>query len=299
MNNYKAGYIAVVGRPNVGKSTLINHILGTKLAITSRKPQTTRQNLLAIHTSEDAQFIFVDTPGLHLRAEKKMNKYMNQSAKQASEFVDLIIHISDATSWTEDDDYVLDLIKQTDKPVIHVINKMDLLNQKKDIIPKIDVISKKFEYNDIVPISALKKANVEHLLDTLKQYLPYNDKFFEDDQITTASMRFIASEIVREKLFKTLHQEIPYSAAVLVDSYKELDDRVEIFVTILLERASQKPIVIGKGGQVLKRIGMQARKELEEFLETKVELRTWVKIKSNWADNDKTLLQLGLKDTSI
>ncbi len=299
MDNYRAGYIAIVGRPNVGKSTLINYILGSKLAITSRKPQTTRQNLLAIHTCDDAQFIFVDTPGLHLQAKKKMNKYMNKAAKQASEFVDLIIHISDATSWTEDDDYVLNLIKQTNKPIVHVINKIDLLSETKQVIPKIETIANKFKYNDIVPISALKNSNIKHLLKTLKQYLPYNKKFFEDDQITTASMRFIASEIVREKLFKTLHQELPYSLAVIVDSYKELENKVEIFVTILLERSSQKPIVIGKGGQQLKRIGTQARKELEELLETKVELRTWVKVKDNWADNDRTLQELGLKDSLL
>lgn len=292
-SNYKAGYVAIIGRPNVGKSTLLNYILGEKLAITSRKPQTTRQNLLGIHTRENAQFVFVDTPGLHMEANKQINQYMNKSARLATEFVDAIIHICDATRWTSDDDYALQLVKDTDKPVIAVVNKMDLLTEQNAMIPKIAEVSEKFNYAEVVPVSALKNTNVNHLLDTLTNYLPYNDPIFPDDQITTASMRFIASEIVREKLFKALHQELPYSLTVVTDSYKELEDKTEIFVTILIERASQKPIVIGKGGKTIKMIGIQARQELENLLDRKVNLKTWVKIKENWSDSDKSLQQLG------
>ncbi len=290
---YKAGYIAIVGRPNVGKSTLLNYILGEKLAITSRKPQTTRQNLLGIYTRENAQCVFVDTPGLHLQADKQINQFMNKAARLATEFVDMIIHISDATRWTSDDDYALELIKNTDKPVIAVVNKMDLLEGKNAVIPKIAEMTERFNYSEVVPVSALKNTNVEHLLDTLVNYLPYGEQIFPDDQITTASMRFIAAEIVREKLFKALHQELPYSLTVITDSYKEAEDKVEIFVTILIERASQKPIVIGKGGKIIKMIGIQARKELEALLDKKVSLKTWVKIKDNWSDNSATLQQLG------
>lgn len=298
MNNitnqtYRAGYIAIIGRPNVGKSTLLNYILGEKLAITSRKPQTTRQNLLGIRTRCDAQFVFVDTPGLHLDANKQINQYMNKSARLATEFVDVIVHICDATRWTSDDDYALQLLKETNKPVIAVINKMDLLSDQNAMIPKIAEVTEKFEYAEVVPVSALKNTNIDHLLDTLTGYLPYNDQLFPDDQMTTASMRFIAAEIVREKLFKALHQEIPYSLTVVTDSYKAHDEKIDIFVTILVERASQKPIIIGKGGKTLKMIGMQARQELEALLDSKVNLKTWVKIQDNWSDSDKHLQQLG------
>lgn len=292
-SSYKSGYIAIIGRPNVGKSTLLNYILGEKLAITSRKPQTTRQNLLGIYTRENAQCVFVDTPGLHLDGDKKINQYMNKSARLATEFVDMIIHISDATRWTKDDDYALDLIKNTDKPVIAVVNKMDLLGDKKAVIPKIAEIAERFQYSEIVPVSALKNTNITHLLDTLVTYLPYGEQIFPEDQMTTAGMRFIAAEIVREKLFKALHQELPYSITVVTDSYKELNNKTEIFVTILIERASQKPIILGKGGKLIKMIGIQARKELEELLGTKVNLKTWVKVKENWSDSDKSLQQLG------
>lgn len=290
---YKSGYIAIIGRPNVGKSTLLNYILGEKLAITSRKPQTTRQNLLGIYTREDAQCVFVDTPGLHMEAGKKINQYMNKAARLATEFVDVIVHISDASRWTPDDDYTLELVKNTDKPVIAVVNKMDLLTEQNAMIPKIDEMMQRFNYHEVVPVSALKNTNVEHLLDTLVHYLPYGEQMFPEDQITTASMRFIASEIVREKLFKTLHQELPYSITVVTDSFKELDDKVEIFVTIMIERASQKPIVIGKGGKIIKMIGTQARKELELILDKRVSLKTWVKVKENWSDSGKSLQQLG------
>ncbi|MPV85637.1 GTPase Era [Ostreibacterium oceani] len=292
--HYKLGYIGIVGRPNVGKSTLLNYILGEKLAITSRKPQTTRQNLLGIHTSEKAQYIFVDTPGLHQQADKKINQYMNKSARLALEQVDVIVHICDSTRWTTDDDYVLQLLKRHDIPVIAVLNKMDLLSNMDAIIPEIEAMSTRYPYAEIVPVSALKNRNVSHLLDVIANYLPLGDKIYPDDQLTTASMRFIASEIVREKLFKALHQELPYSIAVITDSYKEVDGKVQIFVTILLERASQKPIVVGKGGKIIKMIGTQARKELQLLLGQPVELRTWVKIKENWSDNDSSLQQLGL-----
>lgn len=293
ISQYKSGYIAIIGRPNVGKSTLLNYILGEKLAITSRKPQTTRQNLLGIYTQENAQCVFVDTPGLHLDGDKQINQYMNKAARLATEFVDVIIHISDATRWTGDDDYALELIRNTQKPVIAVINKMDLLVEKNAVIPKIETIAQRFPYSEIIPVSALKNTNVSHLLDTLVSYLPYGEQLFPEDQVTTASMRFIAAEIVREKLFKALHQELPYSLTVVTDSYKELEDKTEIFVTIMIERASQKPIVIGKGGKIIKMIGMQARKELEVLLDRKVNLKTWVKVKENWSDSGKSLQQLG------
>lgn len=292
-NPYRAGYVAMIGRPNVGKSTLLNHMLGEKLAITSRKPQTTRQNLLGIYTRDEAQCVFVDTPGLHLQGDKKINQYMNKSARLATEFVDVIIHICEADRWTADDDYVLSLLTETNKPVIAVINKMDLLAEQNAMIPIIESLNTRYSYSEIVPVSALKKTNVKHLLDTLVGYLPYGEPLFADDQMTTASMRFIAAEIVREKLFKALHQELPYSLTVVTESYQEYADKTDIFVTIMIERASQKPIVIGKGGKIIKMIGMQARQELEALLETQVNLKTWVKVKENWSDSSKSLQQLG------
>jgi len=291
---HRAGYIAIIGRPNVGKSTLLNYILGQKLAITSRKPQTTRQNLLGIYTKAQAQCIFVDTPGLHIGADKALNQLMNKSARLAAEFVDIVIHISDARRWTNDDDYALKLLAHLPCPVIAVVNKWDSLADKNTMIPKIETLAKRYHYQEIIPISALKKHNIEYLLDTLITYLPVAEAIFPNDQLTTASTRFLAAEIVREKLFKALHQEIPYSIMVSTDKLTEYGDHTEIFVTIFIEHASQKAIVIGKGGQTIKMIGIQARKVLEKLLGQRVNLKTWVKIKDNWSDSAKSLQQLGL-----
>lgn len=291
---FKAGYVAVIGRPNVGKSTLMNHLLGEKLAITSRKPQTTRQNMLGIYTDERMQIVFADTPGLHEQEPRRINRYMNQSAQSALAFCDVVLHLTDATRLTSDDEYAIQQLADLNAPVIHVINKLDLLDNYDAVMPIIAERQAQYPYADIIPVSALKNTNTDRLIEVIANYLPEQDAIYPPEQLTTADMRFLASELIREKLFKLLHQELPYALTVLIVDYKEEDDRTTIHADILVEREGQKGIVIGKGGKILKMVGEQARKDLESYTGNKVVLKTHVRVSDNWSDNDKAIQQLGL-----
>lgn len=290
----KAGYIAVVGRPNVGKSTLINHLLGQKIAITSRKPQTTRHSLLGIFTEGENQIVFVDTPGIHSDGKKAINRHMNRAAWQAMDYVDAIIQVSEVGAWTEEDTKVAEGVAKLTLPKIQVINKIDKLKDKTQLFAELQQLQTLGDWQELVPVSAAKNTNLDELLATLYRYLPEQPWLFDPEQITTANMRFIAAETIREKLFRYLHQEVPYELGVIIDSYKEEGNLVRIDATILVERDSQKGIIIGQKGQTLRAIGQAAREDLEHQLERKVMLRNFVKVKDNWRDNNQIINSMGL-----
>lgn len=289
----KCGTVTVIGRPNVGKSTLINHILGEKISITCRKPQTTRHQILGIKTEDEVQTIYVDTPGMHKNSKRALNRYMNRSAKNTIFDVDCVAFLIDADKWTEEEDFIVKELAKTDSPVVLVINKVDTLKNKAELLPLIENLSKKFDFADIIPVSAKHNQQLDHFQETIAKFLPYADFMFDEDQLTDKSMRFIASEIIREKLMRTLGDEIPYDITVEIEHYKEEEKLTDIAAVIYIARASQKAIIIGKNGAKLKDIGKQARLDLEKLLEQKVFLRLWVKVKSNWADDEKSLQSLG------
>ena len=291
--NTRAGHIAVVGRPNVGKSTLINHLIGQKIAITSKKPQTTRHALLGIHTTGENQIIFVDTPGIHQSREKAINRHMNRTAWQSMDYVDLILQVSEAGRWNDEDARIAKALAAGDKPVIQVPNKIDRLRDKSALMPELARIHERGNWQAIIPVSAQQRQNLDALERALIPFLPEQPWLYPEDHITTAGMRFMAAEIIREKIFRYLHQEIPYALGVIIDQYQEDERLVEIDATIMVERDSQKGIVIGKGGQTLRLIGQRAREELEGLLEKKVMLRNHVKTKENWRDNDAIIHSMG------
>ena len=257
--NTRAGHIAVVGRPNVGKSTLINHLIGQKIAITSKKPQTTRHALLGIHTTGENQIIFVDTPGIHQSREKAINRHMNRTAWQSMDYVDLILQVSEAGRWNDEDARIAKALAAGDKPVIQVPNKIDRLRDKTVLLKELEHIQTLGDWRAIIPVSAQQRQNLDTLERALIPFLPEQPWIYPEDHITTAGMRFMAAEIIREKIFRYLHQEIPYALGVIIDQYQEDDRLVEIDATIMVERDSQKGIVIGKGGQTLRLIGQRAR----------------------------------------
>lgn len=294
--NSRCGYVAVVGKPNVGKSTLINRILGLKLNITSRKPQTTRHNLLGIKTEGNCQAIFVDTPGLHKSQKKAINRFMNRSAESVIHDVDVIVFVIDQNKWTEEDEHALKRLEHTSAPVILVINKVDKMDEKSVLLPLIEEVNRKRKFEHILPISALQGTAVENLEQQIIEYLPENPFFYEEDQLTDKSERFLAAEIVREKLMRQLGHELPYATTVEIESFEEDEKIVHVHATILVERDSQKSIVIGKQGQKLKVIGTEARKDLENLLQKKVMLKLWVKVKQGWSDDDRALRSLGFDE---
>ena len=284
--NTRAGHIAVVGRPNVGKSTLINHLIGQKIAITSKKPQTTRHALLGIHTTGDTQIIFVDTPGIHQSREKAINRHMNRTAWQSMDYVDLILQVSEAGRWNDEDARIAKALAAGDKPVIQVPNKIDRLRDKTVLLKELEHIQSLGNWQAIIPVSAQQRQNLDTLERALIPFLPEQPWIYPEDHIPTAGMRFMAAEIIREKIF-------PYALGVIIDQYQEDERLVEIDATIMVERDSQKGIVIGKGGQTLRLIGQRAREELEALLEKKVMLRNHVKTKENWRDNDAIIHSMG------
>jgi len=294
--NRRCGYVAIVGRPNVGKSTLLNHLLGQKISITSRKPQTTRQRVLGIKTEADHQIIFVDTPGLHQDAEKAINRYMNRAASAAIRDVDLVVMVVDRTAWTEEDTMVLEQIQQTGSPCLLVINKIDLLDDKAALLPHLQALAGKAEFAAILPVSALRRHNVVELEQEILKFLPVSEHFFPEDQITDRSQRFLAAEIVREKIMRQLGEEIPYAISVEIEEFA-LDGKVlHISALIFVERKGQKIILVGEGGARLRSIGSDARRDMELLFDNKVMLRLWVKIKSGWSDDERALRSLGYDD---
>lgn len=290
------GYVAIVGRPNVGKSTLLNRILGQKVSITTRKPQTTRHQILGIKTTEQAQVIYVDTPGIHRGSKKAMNRYMNKAAASVINDVDVVVFVVDALQWLEDDQAILDKLKTVSAPVILAVNKVDKVSDKTQLLPHVQQLAEKMTFNEVIPISASQGENVETLEERVTLLLPESPAFFPEDQVTDKSERFIAAELVREKLMMRLGQEIPYSLTVEIERFKKEKNVLHINALIWVERDNQKNIVIGKKGEVLKGAGKQARIEMEKMFDSKVFLKLWVKVKDKWADDERALQNLGYTD---
>ena len=292
----RCGYVAIVGRPNVGKSTLLNHLLGQKISITSRKPQTTRHQVLGIKTEDNHQIIFVDTPGLHKDAGKAINRYMNRAASAAIRDVDLVIFVVDRTAWTEEDSIVLEQIEQSGLPTMLVVNKIDLLADKTELLPHLQSLAAKAEFSAILPVSALRQHNVDALEAQILTLLPESGHFFPEDQITDRSQRFLAAEIVREKIMRQLGDELPYSIAVEIEEFAQEGEVLHISAVIFVERTGQKRILIGDKGSRLRSIGSDARRDMEGLFDSKVMLRLWVKVKSGWSDDERALRSLGYDD---
>ncbi|MEK9711943.1 MAG: GTPase Era [Thalassolituus sp.] len=295
----RTGFVAIVGRPNVGKSTLMNRILGQKLSITSRKPQTTRHQILGIVTEEDTQIIFVDTPGIHKAQDKAINRYMNRAATTAVKDVDLIVMVVDRLRWTDEDEMVLQTIKQQRAPSILVVNKVDFIKDKDEMLPYLEELSQRHNFDQIIPLSAKTGHNVERIENLIRTYLPENPYFYPEDQITDRSSRFLAAELVREKIMRQLGDELPYEMTVEIEEFTHDGHLIEISALIMVERPSQKRIVIGEKGYRIKQIGTEARKDMESLFDSKVMLNLWVKVKSNWSDDERALRSLGYDDREI
>ncbi|GHE86204.1 GTPase Era [Thalassotalea profundi] len=291
------GLIAIVGRPNVGKSTLLNALLGQKISITSRKPQTTRHRILGILTEDNYQAVLVDTPGLHGEEKRAINRLMNRAAASSIAEVELILFLVEGTNWTPDDELVLNKIKKSGAPCILVVNKSDNVQDKEELLPHLQKLGSMHNFKDIVPISASKGDNVDTIKNMCLSALPQGDFWFPEDYITDRSSRFMASEIIREKLMRFTGDELPYSTTVEIEQFK-VDDKgiLHINALILVERSTQKRMVIGNKGERLKTIGQEARRDMEELFDQKVFLESWVKVKSGWADDERALRSLGYGD---
>lgn len=291
-NAFRCGYIAILGRPNVGKSTLLNRILGQKISITSRKPQTTRHRILGVHTSAVAQGLFVDTPGIHLGAKRALNRAMNQAAIDTLDDVDLLLFLVQGTRLTEADEAVMKLIEKSATPALAVINKIDLINDKAELLPAIDRLAQTGVFKQIIPVSAQSGEQLGALLESVEGYLPFAPPLFDEEQITDRSMRFLAAEIVREKIMRQLGDEIPYGCGVEIERFDSESGRTFIDALIRVEKAAHKPILIGKGGERLKRIGSDARQDIIALVEEPVHLQLWVKVKRGWTSDAQAVQSL-------
>ncbi|MBL3557347.1 MULTISPECIES: GTPase Era [Marinobacter] len=292
----RCGFVAIVGRPNVGKSTLLNHILGQKLSITSRKPQTTRHQVLGIKTEGPVQAIYVDTPGMHEEEPRAINRYMNKAATSALKDVDVAVFVVDQMAWTTADEMVLEKLSSLKCPVILAVNKVDRIENREALLPHLDMLSRKRDFAEMIPLSALKGMNLEPLEEAVGRFLPQSVHFYPDDQITDRSERFMASEMVREKITRQLGAELPYSVAVEIEEFRRDGKTLHISALILVEREGQKKIMIGDKGERLRRIGQEARADMERLFDSKVMLRLWVKVKRGWADSERALKSLGMND---
>ena len=293
---HRCGQVAIIGRPNVGKSTLINRLVGQKFSITSRKAQTTRHRLLGIKSVAGAQIIYVDTPGLHAGATRALNRYMNRAASGALVGVDLIVFLLEAGKWTDGDSHVLERLADVEAPIIAAVNKVDRLSDKQILLPFIDELSKRAGFLEVVPISALRGTNTERLQQVLIEALPAQPALYDEEQFTDRSERFLAAEMVREKLTRSLGQELPYRLSVEIEAFQHEEDILKIGAIIWVERSSQKGIVIGRQGRVLKAVGSDARKDMEALFGQKVFLELWVKIKEGWSNDEQALQRLGYLD---
>jgi len=292
----RCGYVAIIGRPNVGKSTLLNHILGQKLCITSRKPQTTRHTLLGIKTEADLQMIFVDTPGIHTNQERAINRVMNRSAAGVIADVDVVVFVVDRFEWSEADEYVAKYLSNNPVPLIVAINKVDMIEDKAALLPHLKFLESKVNAVELIPLSALRKTNLDELQEKIKAHIPERMHVFPEDQITDRSERFLASEIVREKIMRQLGAEVPYQVTVEIEEFRAEKKITHISALILVEREGQKKIIIGTNGERIKKVGEQARADIESLLGCKVMLRTWVKVRSGWSDDERALRSLGYMD---
>lgn len=294
---FRSGYAVLVGRPNVGKSTLLNRLLGQKLAITSHKPQTTRHRILGIHSVDDGQIVFVDTPGIHDRGDKAMSHYLNRAAHTALLDVDLILFVVQALVWTEEDEQVLTAIKQSKLPTLAVINKVDTVAPKDKLLPFMDEMSKRHAFVDMIPVSARGGDNVESLTEAVRQRLPEGESIFPEDQLTDRSERFFAAELLREQLIRRYHRELPYAVTVEIERFEEEDDgRYNIGAIVWVERENQRKILLGKGGQAMKEAATAARKAMNDFFQTRVHLEVWIKVKKSWSSDAASLVKLGYTD---
>ena len=292
MDKHKTGYVSIVGKTNAGKSTLLNNILGQKIAITSRKPQTTRHRFLGIKTDNIHQLIFVDTPGFHTGQKRALNRYMNKIANNAMRGVDIVLYVVDSLDWSSDDLERVKSISQ-ETSIILVVNKTDKVKNKNLLLPFIEERSKESLFSHIIPISALKNIGVDELISLIQKELPLGKHMYPEDQITDISEKFLASEVIREKCINRLGDELPYRISVTIDKFSELKDITHIDSTIYVEKQSQKGMLIGQSGSRLKSIGTASRIELEELLGSKIMLKTWVKVKSGWSDNESVLPSMG------
>lgn len=295
-SDFRCGYVALIGRPNVGKSTLLNHLIGQKVSITARKPQTTRHRVLGIKTTENYQFVYVDTPGIHHGEGRALHRYLNRAARSILPDMHVIVFVIEALKWNEEDDLVLESLRDIEAPIIAAINKIDRVTDKSRLLPFIEMVAKKHAFVDVVPISALKSSQLEQLQKTIADRLPVSEAYYPDDALTDKSAKFIATEFIREKLVRNLAAELPYATTVEIEKFDETDKLLRIHAVIWVERENQKAIVIGKSGDMLKRIGQQSRVDLERFFNKKVFLETWVKVKSGWSDDERALQQLGYRD---
>ncbi|MGC9385399.1 MAG: GTPase Era [Hydrogenovibrio sp.] len=297
---YQAGFVAVVGRPNVGKSTIMNALIGQKLSITSPKPQTTRHRIHGILTTDAFQVVFVDTPGMHLDGQKSINRYMNRAASSAFADVDVILFVVEAGRWSQEDQAVAERCRLSEIPVVLLVNKVDKFKQKTDLFPFLQKVGEQADFDALIPISAYSKSGFEPLRAEILKHLPHQAAIFPEDYITDRSTRFLAAEIVREKLMRTLGDEVPYGATVEIEqfAFNEEEHRWHINALILVERPGQKQIVIGKKGEQIKQMGIQARKDMMHLLDARVHLELWVKVKENWSDDERALASLGYTEHS-
>lgn len=291
----RVGFVSLVGRPNVGKSTLMNSILNIKLAITSDKVGTTRNIINGIYHDADSQIIFVDTPGIH-KPSNKLDSLLNKKSYSNIDGVDLVLFLVDgSTGIGKGDRFILEKLKDIDLPVFLIINKIDQLSREQ-LLKEIDIAKDLYPFNEIIPVSAIKKDNLEEVMKTIKKYLKEQDKIYSDDELTNVSSRFMASEIVREKILELTHREVPHTVTCYTEEFKEEKDVIHIHVLVVVERDNLKKIIIGKGGKLLKQVGILARKDLEIFFGKKVYLETYVKTIKNWREEEKYFLELGLKE---
>ena len=290
------GFVALIGRPNVGKSTLMNHLLKQKISITSRKPQTTRHRILGINTTDAGQAIYMDTPGMHNNEKRALNRYLNRTAETTLLGVDVIVWLIDGLSWHEYDEVIFKKLEQAGLPVILAVNKVDKMKDKDAILAFFAEAQHRFPFEHLIPVSALKKTNLDQLESLIMKLLPESDLIYPEDQITDRPERFLAAEIVREKLTRRLGDELPYELTVEIERYEELPGITKIYAIIWVERLTQKSIVIGKEGEMLKKVGTDARFDIEKLINHKVYLQLWVKVKKNWSDNERALQSLGFND---
>lgn len=298
--NFKSGFVAIIGRPNVGKSTLMNHLIGQKIAITSKKPQTTRNKIQTVYTCEDGQIIFLDTPGIH-KAKNKLGEYMVNVAEQTLKDVDVILWLVEPTTYIgAGEKHIAEQLQKTSLPVILVINKVDTV-KKEDILQVIDNYRKLYDFAEIIPASALRAQNTKDIVNSLFKYMPYGPMFYDEDTVTDQPQRQIVAEIIREKALHALDEEIPHGIAVTIEKMRERKGQhiVDIEATIICERDSHKGIIIGKQGSMLKKIGSNARFEIEKMLEERVNLKIWVKVKKDWRDSDTLMKNFGYNKKEI
>ncbi len=297
---FKSGFATLIGRPNVGKSTLMNHLIGQKIAITSNKPQTTRNRIQTVYTSKQGQIVFLDTPGIH-KAKNKLGEYMVNVAEQTLKEVDVVLWLVEPTDFVgKGEQHIAEVLKKANVPVILIMNKIDTVNKEK--LPGfLEAYRKLYPFEDVIPVCALRGVNMERVIQAIFRFLPYGPKFYDDDTITDQPQRQIVAELIREKALRTLEEEIPHGIAVAIDRMREREDGsiMDIDATIICEKDSHKGIIIGKGGAMLRRIGSQARREIENMLEMKVNLQLWVKVKKDWRDSDFLIKNFGYDKKEI